>query len=63
LLGWDIFGEASANYLLRCLIVRKVARGCLLIRKIFHRKSNEESVSFYPMGSQGMPETIMDLQP
>jgi hypothetical protein len=26
-LGWDVFGEASANYLLRCGIFGKVARG------------------------------------
>jgi hypothetical protein len=48
LLGWDIFGEASANYLLRCTFFEKVARGQ-------RPSSNKSSVEIAPCQQDFLP--------
>ena len=49
LLGWDIFGEASANYLLGCVNFKKVARGMFGLREIFPGTSGLRQIAFLPV--------------
>jgi hypothetical protein len=53
LLGRDIFGEASANYLVGCPICEKVASEFGLPRRILRRNPAAEDSPFYPAGTCG----------